>query len=600
MSKMKKLVSVLLALVMVLAMTSTAFADTTGSITVKDSDTLSVAGKTFEAYRLLDLTITGEDDSTTDADERGYVYTVPDEWKDFFLGYFEDLDETSGSFSADVANAIASLSSSQLNAFGIAAANYAETNNISAAKTVTAGKDATSVTLSDLALGYYLVVDASETGTISAVILDSTNTAVEVTIKGDQPSLDKYIVETDEDGDEVLVDANNVSVGDTVTYKLTSSVPDMSAYTKYYFVVNDTLSKGLTYADNMTVTISYTDENGDSQTITLKNATDEGATDYAYLYDLTVTIDDETDETTLEIVFKDFIHYAAYTGADITITYNATLNEDAVIGVNGNDNTANLTYSNNPNETATGDGDNPDKPGKDDPVGETPEEKTTTYVTGIELTKINDAGDTLTGATFTLTGDTVNIVEVTTEVFTEAEDGEYWKLTDGTYTTTAPTVTGEEDDNSEAYDSTTTKYVKTISTEWVETSDTVTATATVNENGVLVFNGLSAGTYTITEIVAPDGYNLLDAPINLTISWSKTATASTCTWSVSSTEDTDSKKVATVNENGIITLNVVNNAGTELPSTGGMGTTIFYIVGSILVLGAAVLLITRKRMGRAE
>lgn len=577
MSKLKKFAGMMLALVMCLAMSTTAFAasTTTGSITIGDSGTVSVEGKTFNAYKLLDLTLTGTDDPLTDADERGYVYTVTSEWKGFFLIYFTSLDENSGQFSADVADAIANLSTDQLYAFGVAASNYATNNNISATATVTGAEGATSVTISNLALGYYLVVDASTSGTISAVILDSTNTNVTVTLKAEEPPLDKVIVESDGS----TTDTNNVAVGGTVPYELTSTVPAMTGYTKYYFVVTDTLSEGLTYNNDMTITVGdYTLEcaslNGESQSTTGN-----------YLYDLTVT-ENSDGTTTLKIVFKDFIQYKSIAGADITISYSATVNENAVIGNTGNDNTAQLIYSNDPNYS---DDSSSDEPNDKVPTGTTPEQKTTTYVTGIQLTKVNDAGDTLTGATFTLTGTATNKVQVTGEFYVEDDNGTYWKLNDGTYTTTDPSAEGVD---TSVYASTTQKYSKTTST-WVETTGTnaVTATATVDDNGVLTFNGLSAGTYTITEIVAPDGYNLLSSPIEITISWTAptNGAGTACTWSVTGGS-------ASVNSDGIITLTVENQAGTVLPSTGGIGTTIFYIVGGLLVCGAAVLLITRKRM----
>lgn len=110
--------------------------------------------------------------------------------------------------------------------------------------------------------------------------------------------------------------------------------------------------------------------------------------------------------------------------------------------------------------------------------------------------------------------------------------------------------------------------------EWV--ADKAQATSkTTDSNGAANFDGLANGTYYLEETKAPDGYNLLDQAVEVVISGGKTEVELT------------------------VTQKVENNTGSQLPSTGGMGTTIFYVLGSILVLGAVVLLITKKRMSTA-
>ena len=121
----------------------------------------------------------------------------------------------------------------------------------------------------------------------------------------------------------------------------------------------------------------------------------------------------------------------------------------------------------------------------------------------------------------------------------------------------------------------------------------INATGYVDANGVLTFEGLGKGTYTITELVAPQGYNLLKGPIKLVIT--ADAALDKCTWTVTANGD----KLSADNEY-LYALTVENSAGTELPSTGGIGTTIFYIVGSLLAVGAVILLVTKKRMGKTE
>ena len=410
--------------------------------------------------------------------------------------------------------------------------------------------------------------DAGAATPISALILDTTNPDVTLEIKADQPGIEKKIdgdTDTD-DTTEGLVDYNNAAIGDKVPYVLTTRVPDMTGYTKYYFVVNDTLSKGLSF-------------NGDV-TITLGDTTLTKDTDY------TVTATENADGTTsVEIVFKNFIQYKNAEKRNITITYSATVNGQAVIGVAGDPNAVTLTYSNNPNISDSGTTDQPDKPTEGSPVGETPEDETRTYVTAIELIKVDPEGNRLTDAEFTVTGQKTNIVLLRKEVFTKAEEGDYWKLKNGTYTTTEPTEETKAD-----YESITDRYSKEIKAETIQTRESVTATGVVGSDGILRVEGLSAGEYTITEVKAPAGYNLLKTPIVIRIDWSAPAASSTdCSWTVSGVE-------GAVVIGGLVKVTIENNAGTELPSTGGIGTTIFYVLGGALVLAAVVLLVTRKRM----
>ena len=146
--------------------------------------------------------------------------------------------------------------------------------------------------------------------------------------------------------------------------------------------------------------------------------------------------------------------------------------------------------------------------------------------------------------------------------------------------------------NADPYDDTSKKYEKVD----VVTKDTaltkINATGYVDANGVLTFKGLGEGTYTIKEIVAPNGYNLLKDEI--TISIAADAKLTGCTWNV-----TDSNSNAlNVDSNHLYELTVENNAGAELPSTGGIGTTVFYVLGGLLVVCAGVLLITKRRMNK--
>lgn len=563
MKKMIKIASLLLALVMVLGMAvSTSAATETGSITIRNSSTVSVAGKTFNAYKILDVK---SYTAGTDDKEGTVVYTVPEGMKEFFKSRY-DLAGNEGDFDAKVTKKISEEPDKF--AFATAVLVAAKEANITPG-TAEAGEKATSVKIDNLPLGYYVVEDTGAATPVSALILDTTNPSVDIKIKADIPSIDKNIDGTKDTDDATTGDVkyNNAAVGDHVPYKLTSKVPDMTGYKKYYFVVNDTLSKGLTFNNDVTITVGTDTKKKD--------------TDY------TVTQTKNTDGTTsVEIVFKNFIQYAANAGADITITYSATVNENAVIGVEGNSNKVKLIYSNDPNTDESG---NPeDKPGDTSPTGETPEVETRTYVTDLELIKVDQDGVRLTGAEFQITGTKLNTVLVRKDVYTENENGTYWKLKDGSYTTDDPDSEGMDESK---YESTTTKYSKSVETEPIEKAENVNYTATVGTDGVLRFEGLSAGTYIITEIKAPAGYNLLTDPITVTIGFTApTAPSTDCTWTYTGT--------AVVNETNTNQITVVNRAGTELPSTGGIGTTIFYVIGGVLVAAAGVLLIVKKRMSK--
>ena len=414
--------------------------------------------------------------------------------------------------------------------------------------------------------GYYLVkdqdgsVDNSDANDAYTKYILKVVKDVEVNEKSDYPGIDKNIVGA-QDGKY-----NNASVGDTVNFKLTSAVPNMDGYNKYFYVVNDTLSAGLAFNNDVAIKVG----------------------DKALVKDTDFTVEvvnpTETDGNTyVTIIFKNFIQYTA--GAAIEITYSAIVDEDAVIGTVGNPNTVDLTYSNNPNIDYEGDEDNPDKPGPNEPVGVTPDVTTRTYVTELQINKVDgkDNKTKLDGAVFEITGEKLNKVEVTKETFAiDNEKGTYYKLESGEYTLTAPTEGTES-----LYTSTTDKYVRVTTREWVTTTETVKAQGVV-VNGTLVFTGLSEGTYTITEIKAPDGYNLLKDPTTVTINWTKPAEGSTeCTWDI----EEPGEKV-----DGTLQVTIANYSGTTLPETGGMGTTLIYIIGGIMVVGAAVLLIAKKRM----
>ena len=558
MKRVRSILALALALVLVLAMSTAAFAaPETYSITVNNTNSaISINGNTYRAYKILDATY----------DNEGHVsYTVNTEFANFTYTVGENnyQGEALIAYLGTLTN-----DSDALDAFAKAALTHATTNSIQPAGTATADNE--TATISVPAPGYYLVSGTATAPTdqtvTAACSLTTAKPNAQVNVKADAPSVDKKIVEKDGD-----VDANDASIGDSVNYKITSKVPNMKGYTKYFFVMEDTLSKGLTYNEDMVITIG---------TKTLVKDTD---------YTLTVT-KDAGGATSLEIVFKNFIQYKNQTGAAITLTYSATLNQDAVLDpTTGNPNTVKLIYSNNPNQKGDGTPENPDKPVPGTPVSETPTVETKTYVTGLKLTKIDGSTKkTLTGAKFKIEGKGMKVVLINRTIYKASEIGTYYMLKNGSYTTDAPTA-----DTADSYDSTTQKYEKVEVVDKTTVPTEINATGYVDENGVLTFEGLGEGTYTITELVAPNGYNLLKDPITITIT--ANATLKGCTWTV-----TKDRTDLTAGTDYLFAFNVENNSGTELPSTGGIGTTIFYILGSLLVVVAGVVLVTRKRMNASE
>ena len=432
--------------------------------------------------------------------------------------------------------------------------------------------------------GYYLVKDkdpASGTypeGDAATRYMLQVVGDITVTAKADAPTLEKKILEGSSGGADRAVDANEAGIGDTVRYQLKSAVPQMDGYEKYFFIVHDTLSEGLDFLP-------------ESPVVTVGGRPVPAS-------DIEVVTPGLESGCTFEIVFKDFLNkYKEDKGEEIVITYSAVLNEHAKVGTLGNENEACLEYSNNPNITPKG----TDRPSEEDGnvTGKTPEDLVLTYVSGIKLTKV-DAADTsrkLTGAQFTLTGTSLNKVIISTS-FEEKADGTWYKLKDGTYTEEAPGNGKTED----LYESTSVKYGKAVTA--LRDTGTVTATGIVDENGVLEFRGLGAGTYEIREILAPTGYNLLKDPITVTLAAQipeeVTAVTEAAAWKYTLEEGKTEEEILENGipaEQGIAALEAKNERGAVLPSSGGTGTALIYIGGAILVM-AGTLLFFRGRKER--
>jgi fimbrial isopeptide formation D2 family protein/LPXTG-motif cell wall-anchored protein len=458
-----------------------------------------------------------------------------------------------------------------------------------------------------LADGWYLVKDetSSLTGSARSANILAVKGSTAITPKYSLPTLEKKIV-----SGVTLVDANTAAIGDTITYQIKTKVPDTTGYNRYFFIVEDNLSAGLTYnADSIAVKVCDTDDSTPDVNLTKDadtNYTNYG-TDNADYYVTT------SGTTNIKIVFEDVLNnFEEFNvGDDIVITYTATLNSNASIDPNtGNPNSAKLIYSNDPNVDNTGivddDPETPDypdeplppdeTPGSETPgdvVGETPWDKVNTYTTAIKIKKVDQDGQPLKGATFTLQGTNLNQVnKVSGSTFTQDDSGTYWKLNNGSYTLIDPdTLDAKGKAN---YDSLTTKYTKTLASAsaLTATGSPKSVSATVDDDGYLTFSGLNAGDYTLVESGVPSGYNKAD-DISFRLS-TTSLTENSAEWA------NNSDKFGYMDTDDMFPTQIVNRKGSILPTTGGIGTKLFYIFGSILVAGSVIFLVTKKRMSAKE
>lgn len=337
-SLMKKVFAAAAAIATVfgLAATTVATANAADNATLTVSTTdAKFAGKTVNAYKMFSATVSG--------DGKAVSYTLTDEWKPFFKDSTASglTDVTDANVNDKANDYVSKLTGKDLAAFATKASNWAQAkaNNIKAAATATVSKNAATdgkytATFTGLDYGYYVVAVpgatlANASGQYATLVsVDRTN--VTANIKGDLPTVDKK-VQVNGTGQN----ATDAKIGDTLTFTLTSTIPDMSAYSTYTFNFKDTLSKGLTFEQVKSVKV-------EDKTLSVN-------TDY------TVT-PPTAPNNTLTVAMNDFkAKQQANAGKKITVTYTATLNKDAVVGGAGNVNSATIQYSNNPSTNGTGD-----------------------------------------------------------------------------------------------------------------------------------------------------------------------------------------------------------------------------------------------------
>lgn len=539
MKKMKRIVTLLLAIIMVLGMSMNVLADeaTAHKITIKnENDSISIDGKTYSAYKLFDSTHSGD----------AYAYTLSKD-SQFYDATLIEGTPASGSL-AEVLTQYFTFTATpgdttKVNvepkagfdprAFADDIQEFLE--DLSADKTGVASGETCEITLDsgEAGQGYYIVTGEadptdpkSEETVVSAVILTNEDPEAEIQPKAGIPTLEKKITEVAEGDETISADvldedgqAAVAKVGATVSYELDSNVPDLTGYSDYTFIFGDKITSGLTY-------------DKDSFELKIDGTTVE--------IDPVFKSDDK--EFTLTIPFATLSEYAA--GKAIVLTYKATVNENALT-YNFEKNTASIEFSRSP---------------YDDETNKTPDKET--YVLDINLDALKVDGDDnskkLDGAEFKLykgdgTGET------------------YYKWDD------------------------TNKVVT-----WVAEADADVFTTNADGNFTQQIRGLDQGTYHLLETKAPTGYNLLTSAVEVVI------TAETEDGKVTYTATFDGEGATVTNgevqlgtqsqNQPVATGTIENNSGIELPSTGGIGTTLFYVFGAVLVIGAGVLLVTRRRM----
>ena len=567
----RKLLALLLALLLTAALTVPALAngddgtdeaqpqaDTTYTITIENNK----PGHTYEAYQVFAGDLAGSVLSNiewgTGVNGAGLLAALKEDTA--YGSYFTNC--TTAAQVAEVLTKKFDSDSNELNAFAVLV-------NAHLADTPTGTSGAISeekYTISNLPAGYYLLKDKDNS-------LDDSNSAytmymlqlvgnLTTTPKASAPTVEKKVLENskypeDEGYGTGYNDVADWNIGDAVPFKLIGALPAMSGYDTYKYVFHDTLSAGLTLnADSVEVYVTET-----------KDADLERATKLTATTDYTLITSNTGDECSFEVVFNNLTEVTIPEGSEyIIVAYTATLNESAVIGLDGNPNEVYLEFSNNPyNEGET---------------NETPKDEVIVFTYELDGTKVDGATaeeenpTKLQDAQFVLlnsTGDKVAKIDAANKFVAWVD------LPEGTGTDGA--ITYED---------------------WTGYNETNKVILTSNDDGLFKVIGLDDGTYKLREIQAPDGFNLLPNDVTVVITadtnncqdWSGTAADALRDLNVTADEEPGNGQADT----GIAAITIANNKGATLPETGGMGTTVFYVLGGILAVGAGVLLVARRRM----
>ncbi len=522
MKGMKKLLSILMVLTLVLSLGATAFAST---VTIGEG----LEGHSFTAYKIFSGSQDDADDNMPlgnvtwggGVNPAGFVAALramPE-----FTGKLDDVEETNPD-AAKVAAAIGEVAGNTSNSEIAKKIADAAAANLQGSGTPIEGG---STVLDD---GYYLIKDTTEKiegqDAYNDVVLQVTED-VTVNYKTDVPTSDKSVKDINDTDDGDISDdpwgkSADHDIGDHVPFQLKGTLPsNYGDYTEYYLAFHDVEDDGLSfdsgsvkvYVDNVLISAGYEVKT---------SGLDDGCT--------------------FEVVFDDMKDVlSAHAGSVITVEYTAELTEDCVIGNPGNHNKSQMEFSNDSHS---------------DSHGKTPEVTVVVFTYDLNVDKIDENNEPLSGAEFKLYKVDKNGKTDVSEV-DQLKD----KLPAGTKLTEVELEMDAEKDSF---------YGK----------------------------GLDDGEYWIVETVTPPGYNTID-PKSFTVS----AEHDTLVTTLNGTADWEFKleRAGGDHENALGQTDIQNLKGVELPETGGIGTTIFYIAGAVLAAGAVILLVTKKRLsGNAE
>ena len=550
----KKMISLVVALAMVMAMGLTAFA-ADGDITIKFPTDAKYASHQYEVYQIF----TGEVEGTS--------------LKNLKYGENTKTAENKGkAVSAEDLAILTAITTTNEQEIIAAITDFASLSNPVATLT------SENATYTGPA-GYYLIKDKDNSLEGESTAEDEKSytlyilkVAGNVTIepKASVPSVEKKVDDiNDSTGEaEASQDSADYEIGDWVPFHLKATVAsNVDDYKKYHLTFVDTLESGKFDAvQNVVIKVDGTPIGGTFQGFSV--ARDDIAAPTASGFEIKLTFTPAGEgAVTLP---------AALANKNVTIDFEAKLGAGATIGQVGNVNTVKLKFSNNPNST------------DDSEEAETPEDTVIVFTYKTIVDKVDPDGQPLKGAAFKL----------------------YKKYTADQLTKTGKTAAVVKDHEGNAID----KYANTDEYSYVEVAGT-----TIDENTTsFEFDGLDDGDYVLVETTVPANYNAID-PIEFTVTGTHTQTADALdkdthqdgdayvltdltvsnedlTASVAGGEIDKQDGTKHTAVSGEIYGEIINESGAQLPETGGMGTTLFYVFGAILVLGGGVVLISRRRM----
>lgn len=479
----KKIAGFILAFAMILAiaMPSVVMADETYTLTLDNT----VTGHTYEVYQIFTGKLSIKDNKRVLSD----------------LAWGSGVK--SGAYTESAKEKAKTLSDeAKAKAF---AKELVDGNKLSDTKVTKNSSEVTTV-IDGLAAGYYLVKDTDDTAYILQVVGNAS-----VKVKSDVPTSEKKVKDINDSTDTTVSgwqDSADWDIGDVIPFKIEGTLPNnYTSYKTYTLKFHDKAEKGLTF-------------NKDSVKV--------------YVNDKQITsgyrIEEKNeDKCTFEVIFDEMKNIQEATNNSIIrVEYTSTLNEDAVLGKLGNKNTMYMEFSNNPNNEQGGE------------FGKTPDDTVIVFTYKVDVNKVDEQDNKLTGAEFTLE-----------------------------------------------------KKIKGTKDTWKEITK-VSGTA----GDLFEFKGIDDGDYRLTETKAPDNYDKLSAPIYFTVTAGHVdgATPYLDTFSGNITSgNVGTMEFTAYKDSGTLSTKVVNKPGSSLPETGGMGTTILYVAGAVMILAAGAFLVMQKK-----